>query len=176
MVVMILQRLPMEQFVERLRTDFPDVNFELGTGFFWSPQTKSISYKLKSKQKNIEWTLLHEVAHAQLKHINYRSDVELLNMEVAAWAHACELAGIYKLKISDDHIQNCLDSYRNWLHQRSTCPICYTHSLQQDSDHYRCYNCHTVWKVSAARFCRPYRKIQSQIKTSLKAKPQAMFL
>jgi hypothetical protein len=166
----------METITTRLIADFPDINFEAGDGFYWSPKSKSVIYKQNSKSKNIAWTLLHEIAHAQLRHKTYSRDIELLNMEVAAWDKAGQLAKKYSIKISEDHIQNCLDSYRNWLHQRSACPSCDTHTLQIDSGHYRCFNCHTKWKVSAARFCRPYRKIEVQKETSPQVKPEVMFL
>jgi hypothetical protein len=29
---------------------------------------------------------------------------------------------------------------------------------ESDYQHYRCFNCHTVWRVSANRFARTYRK------------------
>jgi len=166
----------MEILLQKLKTDFPKLNFEVGKGFYWSPQSKSVIYQQESSAKNRSWTLLHEVAHAQLKHSSYKTDVELLTMEVAAWEEATKLAAKYKLSISNDHIQNCLDSYRNWLHVRSTCPTCESRSLQYDTSHYQCFNCHTIWKVSAARFCRPYRRVKIQKETSPEAMPRVMFL
>jgi len=166
----------METFIHKLKADFPDINFISGSGFYWSPKSRSVVYKKSGENDNTKWTLLHEMSHAQLGHVTYSRDIELLNMEIAAWVKASTLAKQYGLNISEDHIQNCLDSYRNWVHQRSTCPKCDNHSLQIDTNHYRCFNCHTIWKVSAARFCRPYRRITAQKETSLEAVPQVTFL
>jgi len=165
----------MQKLLDRLIIDFPDIFFKEGENFHWSPKTNSVIYSKESK-KNSNWTLLHEVAHAKLNHRTYESDIELLRMEVLAWQHASKLAKKYDIKIDDDYIQNCLDSYRDWLHQRSTCPKCDNHSLQQDSTHYFCFNCHTTWKVTIARFCRPYRKIEHKKETSPSVSPQVMFL
>jgi hypothetical protein len=62
--------------------------------------------------------------------------------------------------IDEEHIQNCLDTYRDWLHKRSTCPRCDSHGLQT-SEQYKCYNCRAVWRVGNERFCRAYRSLQS---------------
>ena len=49
----------------------------------------------------------------------------------------------------------------NWVLKppaRSICPQCTTKALQQsDYAHYRCFNCHTRWRVTPSRFCRAYR-------------------
>jgi hypothetical protein len=155
----------MENLLTKLEHDFKDIKFSHGKTFHWSPYSKTVVYQNISDKKNTDWTLLHEVGHAKLNHINYNSDVELLYMEVAAWQKASEIAKKYGITINNDHIQNCLDSYRNWLHQRSACPVCSNHSLQKDNTHYYCFNCHAVWLVSIARFCRPYRKIDKQKET-----------
>lgn len=62
------------------------------------------------------------------------------------------------LPISEDHIQDCLDSYRDWLHKRSLCPDCRLSSIQTDAHTYTCVFCHKKWRVTAERFCRPYRR------------------
>jgi len=85
----------------------------------------------------------------------YTDDLELLMMEVAAWKKAKEIATRYYLVIDEDHIEDCLDSYRNWLHTRSRCIECKTHSFQIDQTTYQCYNCLTRWKVPASRMCNP---------------------
>jgi hypothetical protein len=65
----------------------------------------------------------------------------------------------YNLNQEDDHVQNCLDTYRDWLHRRSSCPQCGAHVLQRDVSTYQCFNCQTRWHVSSGRFVRPYRKM-----------------
>ncbi len=106
-----------------------------------------------------EWSILHELAHAKLNHNNYYSDFELVKLELDAWQEAKEIAKNYGIKIDSEHIEDCLDTYRDWLHQRATCPTCQTVSTQRDPNTYQCFNCRTSWHVSNSRFCRPYRKV-----------------
>jgi hypothetical protein len=146
----------------KLQRDFPDIAFTEGSDFYWSPQQQTVFYASQGDA----WSLLHELSHALLGHARYQSDFELLALEVAAWDKARVLAPDYGVTIDEDHIQDCLDTYRDWLHQRSTCPRCGTKSLQTDAQHYQCFNCQTIWKVTASRFCRPYRQLTNQTKSA----------
>ncbi|HTE21867.1 MAG TPA: hypothetical protein VK674_02395 [Candidatus Limnocylindria bacterium] len=143
----------------KLKKILPDgVSFEAGEAFSWSPKQARIIYKVDHKNEPQDlWALLHEASHALLGHQNYHRDIELLLLEVAAWQKAQDLAKQFDIQISEDHIQDCLDTYRDWLHQRATCPRCSTVSLQVSATEYSCHNCHALWGVSASRFCRPYR-------------------
>lgn len=146
----------MDQLLNKLTTHVPSVTFTIGSSFYWSPEQQSITYINKKTTKNI-WALLHEVSHAILNHQSYKSDFELLQLEVAAWDKAEIIAQELGYKIDYNHIQDCLDTYRDWLHQRSTCPSCSSVCFQSSPNEYRCHNCYTVWHVSNSRFCRPYR-------------------
>lgn len=147
----------MEQLVDKLQKLLPDVTFQANNSFHWSPAKQTISFIPEDGDTN-NWALLHEAAHALLEHDNYNSDYELLHLEVAAWDEAKELGRRYKITIDENHIQDCLDTYRDWLHQRSTCPSCGSVSFQSSASEYRCHNCYTVWQVTNSRFCRPYRR------------------
>jgi ribosomal protein S27AE len=149
----------MEELIAQLSKDFPDFNFVTGEICCWSPARQEIIYDPDKTDSTSRWTILHELGHALLGHSSYQSDFELLKLEVAAWDRAQELDKTYGQKISLEHIQNCLDTYREWLYRRSLCPTCGNSSLQENPTRYRCFNCHTVWKVTAARFCRPYRRV-----------------
>ena len=166
----------MSSFIDKLKIDYPNITFKLGDGFYWSPISRSVIYNDLENKINSDWTLLHEVSHAILNHKSYKNDLELLSMEVLAWNKAKEISIKYDINIDDDHIQNCLDTYRNWLHLRSTCPECEIRTLQTDKDTYRCHNCHTIWKVTSERFCRPYRKIEDKNKKSLEKLSQVTFV
>jgi hypothetical protein len=166
----------MGNFLDHLKDDYPDINFKLGDGFYWSPLSKTVIYADIKSKLNSEWTLLHEISHAVLNHKGYKNDLELLAMEVSAWVKAKEISTKYDIKIDENHIQNCLDTYRNWLHLRSTCPECGIRTLQIDKKTYRCHNCHTVWKVTSERFCRPYRKIENENKKSPEKLSQVTFV
>ena len=141
----------------QLKDDFPVVTFTPSSQFFWSPKDQTVFYDTKKDSKIASWALLHELSHGLLGHTTYKSDFELLRLEVAAWDKAGELAATYDIAIDQDHIQDCLDTYRDWLHARSECPSCTEHGLQKNSTTYLCLNCHTEWHVSSERFCRPYR-------------------
>jgi hypothetical protein len=158
----------MQTLINKLAARFPDLTFSAGEQFYWSPPSGEIFYKAGAKGKKARWSLLHETGHALLDHNDYQADVELLRLEVAAWQKAEELAGDLGLAIDPEHIQDCLDTYRDWLYKRSICPDCSAKCLQQgDFVHYRCFNCHKVWKVSNSRFSRPYRRGQAAAETPI---------
>jgi hypothetical protein len=141
-------------FIELLIKDYPGYKFKAGNQEHWSPKTKTIFFN----PDRSSYGVLHELAHALLEHTAYHTDFELLKMESDAWELAVKLGQNYQIIIDDNHIQNCLDTYRDWLHRRSTCPSCGMHVLQSNSNNYRCHNCQTSWHVSSGRFVRPYRK------------------
>lgn len=148
----------MEALLNELRVRFPMLSFREGTVFCWSPEMQEVTYNPMSDLHTSSWSLLHETSHGLLNHTTYGTDFELLRLEVAAWQKAKELAQEVDIEIDEDHIQDCLDSYRDWIYGRSICPRCSTKSLQlSDLKHYRCFNCHEVWQVTPSRFCRAYR-------------------
>jgi predicted RNA-binding Zn-ribbon protein involved in translation (DUF1610 family) len=146
------------KFISRVTADYPQFKFKAGAQEHWSPKTKTITYEQDASDEYIKYGVLHELAHALLGHSNYHSDFELLKLESQAWHTAAELGQKYSVKINDDHIQNCLDTYRDWLHRRSKCPTCGMHVMQQNSTTYKCFNCGASWNVSAGRFARSYRR------------------
>jgi hypothetical protein len=148
----------MNSLIATLSKDYPALGFEPGSVFTWSPKNKRIIYKTDDSGLIASWSLLHEVGHALLDHQDFNSDFELLTMEVEAWEKAKQLAAQHQITIDDDHIEDCLDTYRDWLYQRSTCPDCTSSSLQTDRRTYECFNCGMTWQVSSSRHCRPYRK------------------
>jgi len=153
-----------------------NITFTDSGNFYWSPHTKTIHYNLTALDTaNGQWALMHETAHAQLGHLSYTNDVGLLKLEVAAWQEAVKLAEHFELSIDAEHIQECLNTYRDWLYARSTCPTCELNSLQVGETEYVCLNCSTQWFVSQSRFCRPYR-MQSRDKKTPPGLPQTMFV
>jgi len=145
--------------LDALRVDYPSLEFVAGKQFSWHAGLQIVSYHpARLDDDKTTHTLLHEVGHALLRHADYTTDIELLQMEVAAWVKAHELAERYGLTLSQDYIEDCTDSYRDWLHVRSTCPTCYGRSLQTNRTTYRCHNCQTTWHVTRSRLCRPYRR------------------
>lgn len=156
----------MQKLLESLRITCPELSFVASDTFYWSPETAEVFYKepvLKHDEQAC-WSLLHETGHALMNHKSYTTDVELLRMEIEAWERARELGAQFDVVIDEDHMQDCLDTYRDWLNARALCPSCTTRCLQADSGReYRCHNCHTSWSVTASRFCRPYRSVNGSV-------------
>ncbi len=148
----------LDNLLTRIAADYPDLKFIESAHFSWHAGRKHVSFKKTAKNAQHDiWSLLHELGHAILNHKDFTHDIELLQLEVAAWDQARNLAGYYGLEIAEDYVQDCLDTYRDWLHLRATCPTCFARSLQSTQTRYRCYNCQTQWQVSRSRLCRPYR-------------------
>lgn len=159
----------MEKIVSELSKLYPAFQYRAGQRFSWSPLTKEIFYDPEKSQETQVWSILHETGHAILGHYTYKSDLELIRLEIAAWEKAKEIARDLQIVIDEEHLQDCLDTYRDWLHERSICPKCSTKSLQDDDcRHYQCFNCHARWRVSPSRFCRAYRSVRT-------AKPMVIF-
>jgi hypothetical protein len=144
------------KLIEKIVADYPQFKFKAGGQEHWSPKTKTVTYEAGPDN---QYGLLHELAHALLGHDNYHSDFELLKLESQAWQTAAKIGKKYGINIDDDHIQNCLDTYRDWLHRRSKCPTCGMHVMQADPRTYKCFNCGASWNVSSGRFARSYRRL-----------------
>lgn len=155
----------MDTFVKHLATRFPELTFEEGDQFLWSPQTRTVHYRRPTNATDA-WSLLHETSHGLLGHSNFTSDFELVSLESAAWTRAEELAISLELEpIDREYIEDCLDTYRDWLHRRCTCPNCSQESLQTSPTAYQCLNCGQTWRVTQNRHCRLYRA-RKQAKTN----------
>lgn len=136
--------------ISRLKSDFPTVNFAKSDIFCWSPKEQAIYYANASDSSS----LLHEVAHAALGHDSYRLDIDLIKMEREAWNYvAATLAPKYEVTISQDQVNTMLDTYRDWLHDRSLCPACEATGLQTEAKRYTCLACRGSWRVNEARSC-----------------------
>ncbi|MGH7157731.1 MAG: hypothetical protein ACREGD_01445 [Candidatus Saccharimonadales bacterium] len=147
----------MEPLIKALRRDFPHVTFVRGEQPYWSPKTKEVYFCTDGGDEKA-LGVLHEVGHALLGHTNYNTDIDLLEKEALAWAEARKLATRYKIQINGAHIEDCLDTYREWIYRRSTCPVCSLNGVERSTRHYYCINCTENWTVGLSRFCRPYRK------------------
>ena len=137
---------------KQLMQDFPYTFIE-GEDFKWSPHNNAIVHPPLSSLQHI-WSLLHEIAHAELHHTTFDLDIHLIGLETTAWQWAVEhLAPLYNILIDNDYIQDHLDTYRLWLHQRSVCPRCGQNGLQTQTKIYSCLNCKFLWRANEARLC-----------------------
>lgn len=149
----------MKTLLKKLTKDYPHITFTSSSTFYWSPKEQTVYYDATKKADPAAWALVHELSHGLLEHKTYKTDFELLQLEAEAWHKAKEVGARYGIVIQEDHIQDCLDTYRDWLHARSKCPACGEHGLQQKNGDYVCINCENSWHVSSERFCRPYRRL-----------------
>lgn len=139
--------------VKSLATAFPDLSFKESDDFSWSPSDKVVYY-CAGELDEAAGELLHETAHGLLQHAGYTRDIDLLKMEREAWTYAKrELAPRFNIKISDDVIEDALDSYRDWLHARSRCPRCSQTGIQTGVNSYSCLGCDESWQTNEARRC-----------------------
>lgn len=160
------QSQDLESLLSCLQRDYPSLSFQPGKESLWSAKNNVVYYTTDVEPNSCS-LLLHEVGHAKLNHSRFSNDFGLLKQEVEAWSTARDLAKHYSLTIDEDFIETCLDSYRDWLYSRSTCPRCLVACLQIDGKRtYLCHNCNFSWSVSRERFCRPYR-LKANIQPSL---------
>lgn len=150
--------MTLDTLTSTLQDKYPHIKLAEGKTFYWSPTKSTVYYKSGDSRPEGLWALLHESGHALLEHARYHTDIELVAMEVDAWERAKALAQDLSLDIDEEHVQDCLDSYRDWLHKRSLCPDCALSGVQLDPYTYSCIFCHKRWQVSTERFCRPYRR------------------
>lgn len=142
----------MSSLLQRLANDYPQFQFVQSDRARWNASEQTIYYANDQPQT------LHELGHALLGHNTYRQDVELIQIERAAWVKAQQLAPRYGLSIDNDTVEEALDSYRDWLHSRSKCPRCRQTGWQDSHDlTYHCPNCQCVWRASDGRQTRMRR-------------------
>lgn len=152
------------KLLRSLITEFPEVSFQPGRYFKWSADKKILFYNLSLQ--NAAALMLHELSHVLLGHENFELDIELINKESVAWQYAQkQLAPRYNVTITDEIIEDAMDSYREWLHKRSLCPDCQTSSFQTKTGTYRCIACQCQWRANDARerHLRRYKLIDSTI-------------
>ncbi len=144
--------------VANIATIINPTGLVVGDSFSWSPKdNKVFADKSRLDQPHGQLALIHEAGHALLGHQLYSSDIDLLLKEVAAWNEAKKIANKLGVEYDEEHVEDCLDTYRDWLHRRSQCPTCDIGSMQSSISSYECINCHQKWRVSNSRFCRSYR-------------------
>lgn len=162
MAAITMQKIKLPS-AQQLKQDFPTLTFVADVEFFWSANSNTIHYNpdtLNTRHGTSQ--LLHEIGHALCQHTTFSSGIQLLKLESDAWEKAIEIAKKYQLTIDTEHVEQCLNSYRDWLHQRSTCPNCNNVAVETEAHVYKCFNCSQRWKVPISQKSRCYRLKQSQ--------------
>ena len=125
--------------ITRLEADLPDLRFVFGRKFaFRAPRTIVVPDDFKESDSLL---VLHEVGHALTGRFNFQTEAERLRIEVLAWGEARKLAEKYGVFVDEDLIQGELDTYRNWLHQKSRCPNCGLTRFQTPDGAFHCPRC-----------------------------------
>jgi len=139
---------------------FPDIEFRSSGIFAWRPHLQAIEYdeeKIATSRGLL--LLLHEVGHHMSGHDRTSSDRELLKQEVQAWTKAKLLATKIGLPFDDSVREDCLETYRDWLYQRSLCPTCNHQGLEVEKL-YHCINCNEKWQTPTSLHCQIRRIIK----------------
>ena len=126
------------ELLDRLAGDFPDLRFVQGRKFTFRPPRTVV---FGPSETNEDMLILHEIGHAVLGHRNFKTDVGRLRMEMEAWEKARELAAEYGVEFVEEVMQDELDTYRDWLHQKSRCPRCGLTRFETPDRRYCCPRC-----------------------------------
>lgn len=159
---MVATTTPPTKTFRQIVRQFPAYTFKPGE-FKWSPTSQTIFYKPPRTLEDL-WSLLHELAHAELGHTTFGLDIELIQYEGEAWNCAAQLlAPRFGLDIDPNYIEDHLDTYRGWLFKRSLCPNCTQTGIQTTKNTYSCINCRCLWRTNEARTCALRRtRLQGQ--------------
>lgn len=134
--------------VKTLKANHPELTFRTGEFAHWSTSTQTVFYN--TSEPHADWILLHETSHALLRHTEYVRDIDLLKIERQAWNYAIRtLAPRYNITIEPSFIESQLDTYRDWLHAKSTCPSCQSNGIETRKHTYSCLHCGSIWRTNA---------------------------
>lgn len=134
--------LKLNTLLKQLQSDHPELRFEVNERFTFHPPN-TIYYNTNGERPDLQ--LLHELGHYLDNDADYTSDIALLRIESNAWATAKKLAKKYQIRWDEDFIQAKLDSYRDWLHNASLCPVCEINGYQSGPN-YHCPLCGKSWQ------------------------------
>ncbi|MBR2841629.1 hypothetical protein IKE80_02520 [Candidatus Saccharibacteria bacterium] len=126
------------EFLNMLKRDFADFNFKRGRKFAFRPPRTIV---IGPEEPAWQLLALHEVGHAVSGHKNFETDVGRIKMEMEAWEKARELATRYGVIFDETIVQEELDTYRDWLHQKSRCPKCGLTRFETPDGQYHCPRC-----------------------------------
>ena len=139
--------------ISEIAHDYPDFTIRPGRRFAWKPP-RTIIYEQNGTYPPAYFALLtlHELGHAVLGHKHYSLAVDRLKIESAAWSEARRLfrsyqkRGILPESWSWDagFVEDQLDTYRTWLHQKSLCKTCGLTRYQTPDGAWHCPRCDQI--------------------------------
>ena len=135
--------------IEQLIQDYPDFCFRTGKKFafrfaFGAKNAKPTVF-LGPPQPYFALQTLHELAHGLCGHKDWSNCISRLKCEREAWERAKTLFFKYQKLIPDpwneDFVETSLDTYRNWVHQKTLCPVCGLTRFQDENGIFHCPEC-----------------------------------
>ena len=123
-------------FLEKIKSDYPSIRIIRGKRFAFRPP-RTVVYE----EDGPSLLFLHEMGHALIGRFDFRTEVERLKIEALAWEKARELCSLYGVEVDEELIETELDSYRDWLHQKSRCPDCGLTRFQTPDGAFHCPRC-----------------------------------
>jgi len=129
-------------FLDSLKSAYPDFFFKPGRKFLFRPK-RTIFYL--EDNDNFRFLLLHELAHALLKHFSYDTSLERLTLERDAWEKTRQLCSDYKVPFLDSLAEAELNTYRDWLHKKTLCKTCGLSCLEVNSESLYCPFCQKTY-------------------------------
>ena len=127
-----------EKSLQSIISAFPNFTYKNGKKFAYAPPKTIV---IGPPEPRSDLLLLHELSHAILKHKSFKMDAERLRIESEAWNKAKELAFSLSIPFDEDFAESKLDSYRDWLHQKSLCKSCGLTRFQAKNGKYYCPRC-----------------------------------
>lgn len=138
-----------QAFLLTLKTEYPDFVWQLGNRFKYRPEkTIIIDQNSPAPWPYFALLTLHELGHALSRHKDYKTDVERLKIEAEAWQRAKREISAHPewhLTYDEDFAEGELDSYRDWLHQKTKCKKCGLTRYQTADGKYHCPQCDNLY-------------------------------
>ncbi len=135
--------------INQLVLDYPHFSFRTSKRFSFrltpnSPHQDGIIF-IGPPQPFFALQTLHELSHAINRHQDFTTSIGRLKLEREAWDYARLLLTLYSHLSPDewdtDFVEESLDTYRIWLHQKTVCPHCGLTRFQTDDGKYHCPSC-----------------------------------
>lgn len=159
MAATISHKTTKTNYFTELKSMYPAIHFTPGEIFSYSHGNSTVTYPIDSVQDTrFFYSLLHELGHAEALHNNFKSDLELIKLERDAWEKSKDIGQKIGIVVDHDHIEKCMDTYRDWIYARSLCPNCHQCGIQSARTAYSCPFCHNTWVVSQSRLCKVTRR------------------
>ena len=135
-------------FLSDLQLFYPEYRFKPGLRFLFRPPNTIFYEPLDGPFQPFALQLLHELGHAISGHRNFQLSIDRLKIETEAWQAAekilqihPELVAKYHLSFDQEFAEVHLDTYRRWLHQKTTCKKCGLTMFQDKNQTWYCPHC-----------------------------------